>query len=169
MVGSAFFFQAEDGIRDLTVTGVQTCALPISNQGTSAQPFRTLQKAANVVSPGDGVLVNDGVYTGGSTVLDISRSGTAANWIVFRAAHRWGAIIDGQNNSSSAGVSVPGNYIAVEGFEIRGMSRSGMDAYNGNELNAASHDAPFARKHIHHIGTGCTRPTRAGAGLVIDK
>src|SRR2546427_5969677 len=27
-----FFFQAEDGIRDLTVTGVQTCALPISHQ-----------------------------------------------------------------------------------------------------------------------------------------
>src|SRR2546430_14672038 len=28
-----FFFQAEDGIRDLTVTGVQTCALPISRLG----------------------------------------------------------------------------------------------------------------------------------------
>src|SRR2546427_995034 len=27
-----FFFQAEDGIRDLTVTGVQTCALPISER-----------------------------------------------------------------------------------------------------------------------------------------
>src|SRR5256886_3569910 len=27
--GGAFFFQAEDGIRNLTVTGVQTCALPI--------------------------------------------------------------------------------------------------------------------------------------------
>src|SRR2546430_9932020 len=27
--GAFFFFQAEDGIRDLTVTGVQTCALPI--------------------------------------------------------------------------------------------------------------------------------------------
>src|SRR2546430_8556650 len=27
-----FFFQAEDGIRDLTVTGVQTCALPISHR-----------------------------------------------------------------------------------------------------------------------------------------
>src|SRR5207248_7410955 len=26
-----FFFQAEDGIRDRTVTGVQTCALPISS------------------------------------------------------------------------------------------------------------------------------------------
>src|SRR2546430_6214673 len=31
-VFSLFFFQAEDGIRDLTVTGVQTCALPICTQ-----------------------------------------------------------------------------------------------------------------------------------------
>src|SRR5205085_6702033 len=30
-----FFFQAEDGIRDLTVTGVQTCALPISGSSAS--------------------------------------------------------------------------------------------------------------------------------------
>src|SRR2546430_12706693 len=29
MLSCFFFFQAEDGIRDLTVTGVQTCALPI--------------------------------------------------------------------------------------------------------------------------------------------
>src|SRR5437764_15286765 len=28
-----FFFQAEDGIRDTSVTGVQTCALPISGAG----------------------------------------------------------------------------------------------------------------------------------------
>src|SRR2546429_1679353 len=28
--GDIFFFQAEDGIRDVAVTGVQTCALPIS-------------------------------------------------------------------------------------------------------------------------------------------
>src|SRR5207245_5776524 len=28
-----FFFQAEDGIRDATVTGVQTCALPIFARG----------------------------------------------------------------------------------------------------------------------------------------
>src|ERR1022692_3585489 len=29
-----FFFQAEDGIRDYKVTGVQTCALPISSPGS---------------------------------------------------------------------------------------------------------------------------------------
>src|SRR5690606_41093178 len=32
-VVSFFFFQAEDGIRDFHVTGVQTCALPISESG----------------------------------------------------------------------------------------------------------------------------------------
>src|SRR5438034_2119732 len=31
-----FFFQAEDGIRDHCVTGVQTCALPISAAGGAA-------------------------------------------------------------------------------------------------------------------------------------
>src|SRR5258708_21944671 len=31
LVTSFFFFQAEDGIRDDLVTGVQTCALPISS------------------------------------------------------------------------------------------------------------------------------------------
>src|SRR2546427_13086278 len=32
-----FFFQAEDGIRDLTVTGVQTCALPICGRNVVAK------------------------------------------------------------------------------------------------------------------------------------
>src|SRR3712207_8209935 len=31
-----FFFQAEDGIRDIGVTGVQTCALPICTEGWPA-------------------------------------------------------------------------------------------------------------------------------------
>src|SRR5256886_5204098 len=60
-----FFFQAEDGIRDLTVTGVQTCALPIylwrscenralgaileraaavNNQSLAGDEFRTREK-----------------------------------------------------------------------------------------------------------------------------
>src|SRR2546430_6343929 len=42
-----FFFQAEDGIRDLTVTGVQTCAPPISHEGAETSekfdPDKSLQ------------------------------------------------------------------------------------------------------------------------------
>src|SRR2546430_11952913 len=41
-----FFFQAEDGIRDLTVTGVQTCALPILALGQ-----RAVVIASNALTP----------------------------------------------------------------------------------------------------------------------
>src|SRR5437773_10115709 len=38
-----FFFQAEDGIRDRDVTGVQTCALPISTKFLDLEVYRALQ------------------------------------------------------------------------------------------------------------------------------
>src|SRR2546430_6728111 len=41
--GVFFFFQAEDGIRDLTVTGVQTCALPICILGEGHDLSRCLR------------------------------------------------------------------------------------------------------------------------------
>src|SRR6266487_2013731 len=54
-----FFFQAEDGIRDGRVTGVQTCALPISapwnpqhrlvRVGVKAKDVRLGQKPSNLV------------------------------------------------------------------------------------------------------------------------
>src|SRR2546430_17236602 len=44
-----FFFQAEDGIRDLTVTGVQTCALPISRRvREDADPYPPGRRARQV-------------------------------------------------------------------------------------------------------------------------
>src|SRR5690606_40316918 len=46
----AFFFQAEDGIRDFHVTGVQTCALPISSA-----PVRLGEHPPARVHPDDGI------------------------------------------------------------------------------------------------------------------
>src|SRR5437762_5721071 len=52
----SFFFQAEDGIRDTSVTGVQTCALPISSNPAAMdllsvqQPGMTLDKLASEMS-----------------------------------------------------------------------------------------------------------------------
>src|SRR6516165_4055343 len=45
-----FFFQAADGIRALTVTGVQTCALPIS-RSSSARPRPWTRRSAAPRSP----------------------------------------------------------------------------------------------------------------------
>src|SRR6266542_2055841 len=46
-----FFFQAEDGIRDSTVTGVQTCALPISRRSRSGS-HRPSRVASSVLDVG---------------------------------------------------------------------------------------------------------------------
>src|SRR3989449_6727398 len=48
-----FFFQAEDGIRDVAVTGVQTCALPISRVQTALRaPAPPAQPVLGEVSEG---------------------------------------------------------------------------------------------------------------------
>src|SRR5699024_12046508 len=47
-----FFFQAEDGIRDRNVTGVQTCALPISDFQRAANLFGD-DHPSQVVDPSD--------------------------------------------------------------------------------------------------------------------
>src|SRR5256884_1055895 len=49
-----FFFQAEDGIRDVAVTGVQTCALPISSpsRGVLREPFDPVALAQSLEATG---------------------------------------------------------------------------------------------------------------------
>src|ERR1019366_3733613 len=42
-----FFFQAEDGIRDWSVTGVQTCALPIWRSGSRGALARSRSRACS--------------------------------------------------------------------------------------------------------------------------
>src|SRR5438094_7976000 len=60
-----FFFQAEDGIRDRTVTGVQTCALPISGNAAFYGGEQLAQNAAFPANPAGG---------GGPTALVAGRS-----------------------------------------------------------------------------------------------
>src|SRR5256886_9377941 len=81
-----FFFQAEDGIRDLTVTGVQTCALPILT--ANRQVLMEVHAERSNVKPAsvdigftfqtqqadNQILVNDGetAVIGGLTVTEVT-------------------------------------------------------------------------------------------------
>src|SRR5216684_7486690 len=47
-----FFFQAEDGIRDVAVTGVQTCALPISRFASASVIAITCSAMGAAYAPG---------------------------------------------------------------------------------------------------------------------
>src|SRR2546422_4580881 len=67
----SFFFQAEDGIRDVAVTGVQTCALPIL-VGTGF-PFKRLDGLELYIRQFTAVMSgSSGVRRAGSAALDLA-------------------------------------------------------------------------------------------------
>src|SRR2546430_6798252 len=68
-----FFFQAEDGIRDLTVTGVQTCALPISLVSRGVEEGATLWQPS-WACPTDGYFYPPTLLDRKSTRLNSSHS-----------------------------------------------------------------------------------------------
>src|SRR5260370_6537394 len=72
---SFFFFQAEDGIRDSSVTGVQTCALPISYQTTYTPPTAMGDANGNMCM---NYLGDSGISGLGTTVGSASYSFTVA-------------------------------------------------------------------------------------------
>ncbi len=93
-----------------------------SSSGTSSAPFKTIQKAANIVNPGDTVIIKDGIYidtNNDNFVVQLNRGGTASNWITFKAEDKWGAILDGENFSTGYGwkFGKDADYIRVEGLE----------------------------------------------------
>src|SRR5690606_41130209 len=66
--GLPFFFQAEDGIRGFHVTGVQTCALPISDKAIQVSLERHMECAIGRCGHG----------SPGSAL--VCREGTVADW-----------------------------------------------------------------------------------------
>src|SRR3989441_12242364 len=71
-----FFFQAEDGIRDKLVTGVQTCALPISGQGGIERAGARRGEAAAARAAG--------ALPGGTHGSDVSFGGLSGLWRTVR-------------------------------------------------------------------------------------
>ena len=118
-----------------------------SHPGTAAQPWATLQRAANVVNPGDMVVVQAGHYRGAK----FSRSGTATAPITFNG--QAGAVIDspGTLNTNNDHLWIRNaNYIILEGFEIVAAPRAGI-AIQG-EPNAPATGHVLRHNFSHHNG-----------------
>src|SRR5438093_2208959 len=81
-----FFFQAEDGIRDWSVTGVQTCALPISQvaveftggQTDSKKNKRFMLRGSAFFELKEGKISRVRVYTPKDEMLEITGPRTAS-------------------------------------------------------------------------------------------
>ncbi len=94
-----------------------------ANPGTSAAPFRTIQRAADAVVPGDTVTIHAGTYTG----FLVTAKGTEAAPIAFVGD---GTVkIDGATTSDRDAVHVEGaSYITIEGLTVTGATRAGISA-----------------------------------------
>jgi hypothetical protein len=168
------------GRADAQITWVVSPTGNDANPGTSWQPFRTIQKAADVVNPGDTVIVEDGTYTGTGTgtacasaskpIVCLTRGGVDGLPVTFRAQNVGGAKLDGQNNTSTDGFRFVSNanYIVIDGFEIFGMGNASGSS-SGLELYSAGHDVVITRNHIHNIGRMCTETSNGEVGIFIEQ
>jgi len=123
-----------------------------SNPGTEALPFSTIQAAADIVDPGDTVLIKAGTYQNqlsycvGATcnLVSISRPGTSGNVITFRPYQSDTVILRGfgfedqdlnsdgladgvaQSGKSETLVKISGDYINISDLELTNSQGSGM-------------------------------------------
>jgi uncharacterized protein (TIGR03437 family) len=94
-----------------------------SNSGLSqSAAFRTIQTAADKTLPGDVVYVMNGVYTtcAGCNLLDITRSGTAAAWIAYRAYPGHQPQIGAGAAWNAVMIHRGASYIEISGFHLQG-------------------------------------------------
>jgi parallel beta-helix repeat protein len=122
------------------------------NPGTAQSPWRTLQKAAATLTPGQTVLVADGTYDG---EVRMDRSGAPGQFISFAAAPGARPVVRVTEPDSYGFRIVGASYVRVEDFDI---SYQGPDAsinrayeYVGG-LKAVGSNAGVVAHHIEFIG-----------------
>jgi parallel beta-helix repeat protein len=138
------------------------------NPGTQQAPWRTIQKATKMLTPGQTVLVGTGIY---DNRVFIERSGLPDAYITFKAAPNANPAIR-ITQPNEEGVTVYGvSYIRVEGFEIvyqgpNPQGNVGLQYTNGmaaypNDALLQPHHVEFVRNRVHEfpgqgVGSGQT-------------
>jgi hypothetical protein len=118
-----------------------------ASAGTAAAPWATLQHAADVVGPGDRVVVRSGNYKG----FYLDTSGAAGSPIEFFAEP--GVLInvptDGAGNRD--GINLEGaSHVVIDGFSVTGMPRAGV-----RSVGLASRMAEFVTiRNVHATNNG---------------
>lgn len=107
-----------------------------TNAGTEERPFMTIQRAADLVRPGDTVLVMEGHY---GERIRLKTSGVEGKPIMFRALPRQLAVVEGFDLEAS--------YIRVEGFEITAEKPAVAVQLGGSHCEVADN-------YIHGMSVG---------------
>ena len=179
--------QTQPGVATLLCLGVLSGAATVfaaefyvstagldTNPGTLAQPWRTVQKAANTVVAGDVVHIRAGTYAERVTLNN--RDGTAALPITFQkyAPDAGAAIIDQTGvtppNGTSALLTILNcDYVTIRGIELANYKTAGTNAAQRAQLPAGIYIAgdgngiKLLNCKVHDIWQNCTTLNDFGA------
>ncbi|MGH2920759.1 MAG: right-handed parallel beta-helix repeat-containing protein [Gaiellaceae bacterium] len=126
-----------------------------SNPGTLAQPWQTIQKAADTLRPGERAFVRRGVYREN---VQLRRSGTAAKPITIAAYGRERPVI----SHASGPLEIDAGYHRVRGFVLeRAKGTSSTNVYfqsdahhielSRNEIRYSQDQGVFSEEETHHL------------------
>lgn len=102
------------------------------NPGTYLLPWRTIEKAAQMVRPGETVYIREGIYAE-SVSFDIS--GTAANPIKIQAYPGENPAIDGGfSGGYGALLEIRGDYNYIDGIEVRNSKGRGIEVFGNYDV-----------------------------------
>lgn len=154
-----------------------------ANPGTIEAPWKTVQRAANTLQPGDTVFLRKGIYR---ELVTINVSGTAGAPITFTNYAAEKAILD------ATGIAPPEedrailfidskSHLVIRGLEVRNFATTKADRQpSGIFITGASHDIELRGNNVHHIrnthkdgnafgiAVYGTSAAQAVTGLVID-
>ncbi|MCX6136431.1 MAG: T9SS type A sorting domain-containing protein [Ignavibacteriales bacterium] len=123
--------------------------------GTLAQPWKSIQKAANTAPAGCTVFVRGGVY---NEAVTINVSGIAtAGYITFRNYPGEQPIVDGTGLTVPAGLAglfliKDNSYIIIKGFEIRNYKTDVLNTVPvGIRVQGTAHHVQLLTNSIHNI------------------
>lgn len=121
-----------------------------SGNGSPADPFATIPRAAQDAAPGTAIRVHQGVYAGGNYLSGLAGTADAPIWI-GGAPGEPRPVIEGGSEGLHL---VRARYLVVHDLEVRAAADNGINADDGGDVAdpLASHHLTFRNLWIHDVG-----------------
>jgi hypothetical protein len=142
----------ENGLQPAAVLHVATGGNDSTGNGSAGNPFASIERAAQVATPGTAIRVHAGTYAGGQYLEGLAGTPAAPIWIGGAPGEARPVLEGGAEAIHFTRV----RYLVVHDLEVRNTTANGINMDDGGDVNDpdATRHVVFRNLYIHHIGTG---------------